>query len=579
MTNTIVWGNSTYQIMSYESQMAVSFCDVQGGHEGQGNIDSYPCFFKTSDGPGSDHDASTANWALQICSPCINAGSDDASETTDLIGNPRVHSGLVDIGAYENQLDLPVIGISPASTVEFGCVAVDSNAVTTVQMTNTGGVDFQISSLSISDARGVFSLLNPVSQHLLSPGESIEVKIGFAPEVERDYSGILHVISTSTNAPYRRLVLRGTGGLGTLVPGGPVSGTWTKADSPYTVTGDIEVPSGQTLIVEPGVTVTFAGHFGLTVGQDATLRALGATRDPIVFTAIDSVDGWFGIRFIDTGDDDVLRHCQFQYANKPFSTGVDKVDLMGGAVLCCRTLNPLTHLPVYGPPSSPTIDRCTFSDNYAESGGAIACLDGSQAMITGNIIVENTADWEGAGIYVLGSGPTIANNVIADNYAYWGGGIYNVSGDSLVANNTIVRNRPSGLHLGGPSARWLLGGEGQTRIVNNIIWENEMYREASSSRAGVDYEIRFNDIQGGCEGEGNIEVDPLFVNSARGDFHLKSAAGRWDTQAGQWVFDNATSPCIDAGDPADGPADEPSPHGSRINMGAYGGTAQASKSP
>ena len=36
--------------------------------------------------------------------------------------------------------------------------------------------------------------------------------------------------------------------------------------------------------------------------------------------------------------------------------------------------------------------------------------------------------------------------------------------------------------------------------------------------------------------------------------------------------------CIDAGDPCDPIGVEPNPNGTRINMGAYGGTAQASKS-
>lgn len=47
---------------------------------------------------------------------------------------------------------------------------------------------------------------------------------------------------------------------------------------------------------------------------------------------------------------------------------------------------------------------------------------------------------------------------------------------------------------------------------------------------------------------------------------------------GQWVMDEVTSPCIDAGDPAEDPAEEPMPNGGRINMGAYGGTAYASMS-
>jgi len=45
-----------------------------------------------------------------------------------------------------------------------------------------------------------------------------------------------------------------------------------------------------------------------------------------------------------------------------------------------------------------------------------------------------------------------------------------------------------------------------------------------------------------------------------------------------WVSDEATSPCIDAGDPNSDWTAELWPHGKRINMGAYGSTPQASMS-
>ena len=42
---------------------------------------------------------------------------------------------------------------------------------------------------------------------------------------------------------------------------------------------------------------------------------------------------------------------------------------------------------------------------------------------------------------------------------------------------------------------------------------------------------------------------------------------------------DATSPCIDAGDPSTLVGLEPLPNGDIINLGAYGGTSEASKSP
>lgn len=61
------------------------------------------------------------------------------------------------------------------------------------------------------------------------------------------------------------------------------------------------------------------------------------------------------------------------------------------------------------------------------------------------------------------------------------------------------------------------------------------------------------------------------------DYHLASASGRWRT--GQWVRDNRSSVCIDAGDPATAWENEPKPNGKRVNLGAYGNTAQASMTP
>jgi len=96
-------------------------------------------------------------------------------------------------------------------------------------------------------------------------------------------------------------------------------------------------------------------------------------------------------------------------------------------------------------------------------------------------------------------------------------------------------------------------------------------------------------------GPGNISGDPCAVDPGYwdtsgtvddanddffvvGDYHLKSQAGRWLTDEGQWVTDEMTSPCIDAGDPMSAIGIEPFPNGGRVNMGAYGGTAEASKS-
>ena len=67
-------------------------------------------------------------------------------------------------------------------------------------------------------------------------------------------------------------------------------------------------------------------------------------------------------------------------------------------------------------------------------------------------------------------------------------------------------------------------------------------------------------------------IDPESI-----DIHLKSVAGHWNGT--DWMTDTVTSPAIDAGDPAADFANEPMPNGGCVNLGYYGNTAQASKSP
>lgn len=122
-------------------------------------------------------------------------------------------------------------------------------------------------------------------------------------------------------------------------------------------------------------------------------------------------------------------------------------------------------------------------------------------------------------------------------------------------------------------------------IKNSIIAGNTTTLELQGTNAQEDKgkNITYSCLYGRAKddslsdyGTGCIAKDPCFADAASGDFHLKSAAGRWNGAA--WVKDTVTSPCIDAGEASAAYANEPSPNGNRANMGAYGNTAEASKS-
>ena len=113
------------------------------------------------------------------------------------------------------------------------------------------------------------------------------------------------------------------------------------------------------------------------------------------------------------------------------------------------------------------------------------------------------------------------------------------------------------------------------QLINCIIWNggDEIFNADESSIV-----VSYSDIAGGWEGPANIDADPCFADCDSDDYHLKSRAGRYDPNSRSWVIDDVTSPCIDAGDPMRPIGYEPFPNGGIVNMGAYGGTAEASKS-
>ncbi|UCD48963.1 MAG: right-handed parallel beta-helix repeat-containing protein, partial [Phycisphaerales bacterium] len=101
--NTILWENGPDEIYLKYSSIDVSYCDVQDGWPGEGNIDADPLFVNVE---GADGVIGTDDDDLHLLpgSPCIDAGENLAvpeSAVADLDGGPRIINGTVDMGAYE----------------------------------------------------------------------------------------------------------------------------------------------------------------------------------------------------------------------------------------------------------------------------------------------------------------------------------------------------------------------------------------------------------------------------------------------------------------------------------------------
>ena len=108
LINSILWNNTPGEIYVFSSGTPdVSYCNIRGGWEGVGNIDTDPKFV---DADGFDDFLGTEDDDLRLLvgSPCIDAGDNSAATTIfDLDGRPRIVDGdgdgaaVVDMGAYE----------------------------------------------------------------------------------------------------------------------------------------------------------------------------------------------------------------------------------------------------------------------------------------------------------------------------------------------------------------------------------------------------------------------------------------------------------------------------------------------
>jgi len=358
---------------------------------------------------------------------------------------------------------------------------------------------------------------------------------------------------------------------------GDQSGTWTLAGSPYELVGDVTVPAGQALVIEPGVQVIGQGHYSITVASAATLTAVGTGAQPILFTSADQAVGWRGMRLVGSSDATQISYCVLEHAK---ADGLAYPEVRGGALSIVSCSPTVSHSEfrfnlsrnanfngvgggILTETSSAVIHSNYIHDNQADSGGGICVTEYGTPRIYGNVVVKNRGNYAGGGMYFgARSTPEVFANFIADNFAAgWGGGGINSWTSYIfygtyptIHNNVIVRNQTSTAG-GGLYCRYdravmannviafnqaSQGGgifalnQGQAPLVDNcIVWGNAAGAGAQiglEGSTGSQILVRYSDVQGGYAGAGNISADPRFADADADDYSLLPG-----------------SPCIDAG--------------------------------
>ncbi|MCK4694554.1 MAG: hypothetical protein KAT74_02265, partial [Candidatus Cloacimonetes bacterium] len=252
----------------------------------------------------------------------------------------------------------------------------------------------------------------------------------------------------------------------TNIPAGNVSGIWTQSGSPYLIEGEITIPNGETLSIDPGCLIEFQGHYKLNV--QGRLFAVGTEAEKIHFIINDTTgfsnpysdDGsWHGIRFEETpaeNDSSYIINCILEYGKARGSSNNE--DSHGGAI----------HIRNF---SKVRISHSIIRNNRAYYGGGIYCREASP-IITDNVICDNIAN-SGGGLNSLQSYPTIQSNIFIRNYTYWSGGAihwnsYNTYNELILINNLISENVTEGSGGGINCGRSLQNGQ----MINNTICNN-----------------------------------------------------------------------------------------------------------
>ncbi|HRY83490.1 MAG TPA: right-handed parallel beta-helix repeat-containing protein [Candidatus Cloacimonadota bacterium] len=250
---------------------------------------------------------------------------------------------------------------------------------------------------------------------------------------------------------------------------GNQSGTWTLTGSPYNIIGDVTVPLGSNLTIEPGVTVQAMGAYRInTLGS---IQAIGTEADSIRFVSgmADPAAYWTGVRLEDSTVPSIFQYCYFTKA----TYGINSVN---GAMTVGYSRFNLNEkgLQLYGigetNPAYMLVTHCLIENSPHN---AILVTQNSNAEIKYNEIRGNGTGPQYRGAIQLANqsaggscSPQIYNNHIHHNLKQ-GITAWDVVGASAInptIHDNLIENNLTGIYLLNSS-----GYVYDNQIINNFI--------------------------------------------------------------------------------------------------------------
>ena len=518
--SSIIWDGLNSIVINSDIPEEIRHCDIQGGYAGEGNINSEPLFVDPNNG----------GFGLTKDSPCINTGQPDFEYTgqKDLAGSPRVIFDRVDMGAYElsgiynqnRQIFYDTIQLAIDDAVNGETIILGPGTYT-----GNGNRDLTLNGKAIT-----LQSINPEDPNIVE-ATIIDCE---GSSSENHYAIKFDNVECTT-------VLDGitiTGGHVSSASGHPTDGVLYLIQSSPIIQNCVFTGNTTTIIY---TTSNYYGQEDIIIDNchfyDNTAMCIKANADISIMSCLFE-DNAVSYEFVRTEACVIgpqtknikMQHCIFKHNQYPYG---------------CLKLNS----------GDAQITNSEFIENqYSHEWGAQGAAiyyDDSYGVshnieVNGCVFYGNTVEVPGVPQYTTSKGAAmylsgcLDDKIEISNCSFYGNEAD--EGSSIYLRTFSSFDPNDGFSLA---------------IKNSIIWDG-IDSFVHQDIPGLDIEITYTDIYGGYTGNGNIDIDPNFVDAVNGNLRLQFG-----------------SPCIDTGDPNqsyDGQYDLDSSKrllGSNVDMGAY----------
>jgi parallel beta-helix repeat protein len=400
VTNCIFWDDEVGEIGGSAN---VTYCDVEGGYAGTGNIDAPPAFADDA-------------WRLPLGSICIDAGSNSAPNlpARDFDGWPRIMGTAVDMGAFEYTADLRIRNAT--KDILYGSI--------------------QATIDDANDGDEIFVLPGTYSSAIDFKGKAVRLYSTSGPQFTTiDGTSNFHVVQCVSGEDSN-----------TILEGFTITDGNANGSSAPDNCGGGMLNSGSSPTV---INCIFTGNAATGGGGMDNENSSSPTLTNCTFVSNITSGGGGGLRNADSSHPTVT-NCTFE-SNTASTHGGGMVNVLSSSPTitnCTFSGNTASGLGggiINSVGCSPTIVNCIFGSNQAENGGGMFNNDNSHPIVTNCNFLYNSASVAGGGMCNSNnSNPIVTNCIFWDDYAP--DEISNISSSPVVTYCDV--NIPSGTYPG-----------------------------------------------------------------------------------------------------------------------------------